>query len=195
MTQTSVLPLHPSHVGLAHNLITVGNKGGIDRIAITDPKETLPTSDRLPQGAESLGAMVANSPSQNPWLKVVDDSPNPHLVTLSAHKSLQLVEFTDLRNCLRVVSIGQTFTDLGQPVNHRGVGHSHDPFNAAKSQTVDIHSQTQAFGPIAVSTRAIVINKLATAVYTDMILLASTMAILANVMMTAFRTLHRDSSL
>jgi hypothetical protein len=62
MPQTRVFPLHTGHVGLAHNLVTVGDKTGIDRIAITHPEESLPTGDRLPQGLKSLCAMVADDP-------------------------------------------------------------------------------------------------------------------------------------
>jgi hypothetical protein len=45
-----------------------------------------------------------------------------------------------------------------------------------------------------VNTQAVVINKLAITVHTNMILLASTRAVLADVVMTAFRTRHRNFS-
>jgi hypothetical protein len=65
-----------------------------------------------------------------------------------------------------------------------------DTLYASKSHAIDVHSQTQALDPIAVSARAVAVDELAAALNADMILLASTMAILADVMAATFGTLH-----
>jgi hypothetical protein len=59
----SVFLLHPDHVSLANNVITLWDKPRIDWITITDPKETLPPGNRLPQRSEGFSTMVPNRPS------------------------------------------------------------------------------------------------------------------------------------
>ena len=88
MSQSGVFPFYTGHIGFANNLITVGDKPRVDGITITDPEETSPESDRLPQGAKGVGAMVSNRPTQNPRTEMIDDGPNSYLVSFSPHKGL-----------------------------------------------------------------------------------------------------------
>ena len=78
--KAGVLPLYPSHVGLAHNLVTLLNEHRIHLPAVSDIKETVPALDDQPQGLEGFCTAITDYPSQNPRLLMIDSRPNPNLV-------------------------------------------------------------------------------------------------------------------
>jgi len=75
-----------AHVGLAHHMVDGLDKLLVDRIAVTDPPKAIPFLHLLPERFEGLAAAVANGESENPWMLVVNDSPNPSLFFLDPTK-------------------------------------------------------------------------------------------------------------
>jgi hypothetical protein len=70
--------------------------------------------------------------------------------------------------------------------------HTFDPFDTSKTHAIDIHFQAFSFHLIAVASGGfITINKLATAIDTDVILLTLLLTIFTDVSTVAFWALHK----
>ena len=80
MPETGVFSLDPSHIGLADNLVSIGDVLGINLVAIGDIEEALPETDHDPNGFKGGGTVVTDSPRQNAGLEVVYGCPDPDFV-------------------------------------------------------------------------------------------------------------------
>ena len=74
------------HVSLAHNLVSLRNKFGINGVAIGDIKEALPQVHQVPQGLKRFTTVVTHDPSENSSFEVVYGSPQPDFVFLEPTK-------------------------------------------------------------------------------------------------------------
>jgi hypothetical protein len=75
MPQSGVFPFDSNHVSFAHNLVTLGNKFGINRIAIGDIEKALPQFHPVSQGLKRFTTMVTYDPSENSSFEVVYSGP------------------------------------------------------------------------------------------------------------------------
>ena len=80
MSQSGILAFDSSHIGLADNLIAIGNELGINLETIGDIEKTLPETHHRPQGLKGIGTMVPYDPAEDTGLEVVNGSPNPEFV-------------------------------------------------------------------------------------------------------------------
>ena len=86
MPQARVLSLDSSHGRFAHQMITLINQAGIDRIAIGDVQKAAPPSNGPPQALKGLKTAIAYDPLEDARLVAVDGTPEPNFVFLEPIK-------------------------------------------------------------------------------------------------------------
>jgi len=113
---------------------------------------------------------------------------------LGTDERLQFIEFSYLRNLFWSIGIGQPFTDLLDPVNHRRMVYTRYPLNTSKPHAVDVHFEAIFSYLIAIAAfRLGIFNELTATINTDVILFLASVAILADVVGLAFWALHNST--
>ena len=190
MPQASILPFHPSHIGLAHNLIPLIDEHRINFPPVSDIEETVPALDDEPQDLEGLGTAITNDPCQNSGLLVINGCPYPHLVAPFAHKSLQFIQVADFWDFFRFGGIWKLMSRFSNPMHNSGVMNLGDSFDATQSHAIEIHFDTQLLDIIRVSPRTVGFEELPTAMLALVALSASSMSVFSGLSRVTLRTFH-----
>ena len=114
------------------------------------------------------------------------------LFFFGADERLQFIEFSYLRNFFWLVGIGQKLTDLLDPVDDSRMMYPCDTFDTPKTHAVDVHFEAVFSDLIAIAKLCLrIFDELTATLYTDVILLVSSVTIFSDVTRLTLWTFHR----